>query len=123
MQCFTENDRELTTDSLPENSDLSDHSQQLPPPSQLASPLSMNDFLELFNQQKDMLQQMQTQILELTQAKSQVTDVDGLGLDLRQFCAELQQTHKVEMGLEVRRVCELLRCNKNWMLLMLNCSS
>ncbi len=68
----------LTTDSLPESSNLSDHSQQLPPPSQSASPLSMNAFLELFNQQKDMLQQMQTQILELKEAKSQVTDVDGL---------------------------------------------
>ncbi len=99
----TENDGELTTDSLPENSNLSDHSQQLPPPSQSASPLSMNDFLVLFNQQKDMLQQMQAQISELKETKSQVTDVDGLRLDLRKFCAELQQTHKVEMGLEVER--------------------
>ena len=44
---------------------------------------------------------MQKQILELKEAKSQVTDVDALRLDLRQFCAELQQ--KVEMGLEVER--------------------
>ncbi|DBA81871.1 TPA: hypothetical protein ACH3X1_007586 [Trebouxia sp. C0004] len=51
----------------------------------------MNDFLVLFNQQKDMLQQMQAQISELKEAKSQVTDVDGLRLDLK-FCAELQQT-------------------------------
>jgi len=100
---FTERDSELTTDSLPESSNLSDHSQQLPRPSQSASPLSMNDFLVLFNQQKDMLQQMQTQILELKETKSQVTDVDGLRLDLRKFCAELQQTHKIEMGLEVER--------------------
>ena len=100
---LTEDDGELTTDSLPENSNLSDHSQQLPPPTQSASPLSMNVFVELFNQQKDMLQQMQTRILELKEAKSQVTDVDGLRLDLRQFCAELQQTHKAEMGLEVER--------------------
>ena len=63
----------------------------------------MNAFLELFNQQKDMLQQMQTQILEMKEAKSQVTDVDGLILNLRQFCAELQQTHKAEMGQEVER--------------------
>lgn len=27
--------------------------------------------------------------------------MDGLRLDLSQFCAELQQTHRVEMGLEV----------------------
>ncbi len=47
------------------------------------------------------MQQMQKQILELKEAKSQVTDVDALRLDLRQFCAELQQ--KVEMGLEVER--------------------
>jgi len=85
------------------SSGLSDHSQQLPQPSQSASPLSMNDFLVLFNQQKDMLQQMLTQILELKETKSQVTDVDGLRLDLRKLCAELQQTHKVEMGLEVER--------------------
>ncbi len=63
----------------------------------------MNAFVELFNQQKDMLQQMQTQILELKEAKSQVTDVDGLILFLRQFCVELQQTHKAEMGQEVER--------------------
>jgi len=44
----TENDRELSTDSLPENSNLSDHSQQLPSPTQSASPLSKNEFLELF---------------------------------------------------------------------------
>ncbi len=50
-----------------------------------------------------MLQQMLTQILELKETKSQVTDVDGLRLDLRKLCAELQQTHKVEMGLEVER--------------------
>ena len=98
-----ERNGELTTDSLPDYSNLPDHSQQLPPTSQSASPLSMNAFLELFNQQKDMLQQMQTQILELKEAKSQVTDVDGLRRDLRQFCAELQQTHKAEMGLEVER--------------------
>ena len=100
---LTEDDGELTIDSLPENSNLSDHSQQLPPPTHPASPLSMHVFVELFNQQKDMLQQMQTQILELKEAKSQVTDVDGLRRDLRQFCAELQQTHKAEMGLEVER--------------------
>ncbi|KAL0020855.1 hypothetical protein WJX77_002695 [Trebouxia sp. C0004] len=61
----------------------------------------MNDFVELFTQQKDMLQQLQAQISEMKESKSQVTVVDGLKLDLRKFCAELQQTHKVEMGQEV----------------------
>ncbi len=50
-----------------------------------------------------MLQQMQAQTSELKETKSQVTDVDRLRLDLRKFCAELQQTHKVEMALEVER--------------------
>ena len=33
---------------------------------------------------------MQAQISDLKETESQVTDVDGLRLDLRKFCSELQ---------------------------------
>jgi len=48
-----------------------------------------------------MIRELRTEIRELKDSKSQVTD--ELRADLKHFCAELQQTFRKEMGLEVER--------------------
>ena len=81
-------------DSQPE---ILNSSQQL---ELLCSP-SSSQFQTLLDGQMELLRELRTDMKDLKESKTQVTD--EIRSDLRHFCAELQQTFEKQMRLEVER--------------------
>ena len=90
------------SDSQMEILNSSDHHQLFPESaSPASSPSLVNEFWAVLHEQKNTNRELQAQIKELKSSKTQVTD--ELKVELRQFGAELQQTLRTEIELEVER--------------------
>ena len=90
------------SDSQVEILNSSDHHQLFPESaSPASSPSLVNEFWAVLHEQKNTNRELQAQIKELKSSKTKVTD--ELKVELRQFGAELQQTLRTKIELEVER--------------------